>query len=57
MPARKTAEPAEQAARDRFLAEVRKGGFVNDYEGIRISSTGRRFRIRRRQLESEHVPK
>lgn len=42
---RKTAEPMEQAARDRFLAEVRKNGFVENYEGIRISSTGRRFRI------------
>ena len=45
-PARNTAEPMEQAVRDRFLAEVRKNGFVEDYQGIRISSTGRRFRIR-----------
>ncbi len=44
--ARKTAEPMEQEDRDRFLAEVRKNGFVTDYSGIRISSTGRRFRIR-----------
>ena len=46
MPARKTAEPVEQADRARFLAEVRKEGFVKDYAGIRISSAGRRFRIR-----------
>ncbi len=45
-PARNTAEPMEQADRDRFLAEVRTNGFVENYSGIRISSTGRRFRIR-----------
>lgn len=45
-PARATAEPLEQAARDRFLAEVRQNGFIRDYEGVRISSSGRRFRIR-----------
>ncbi len=44
-PARQTAEPMEQPARDRFLAEVRKNGFVEDYRGVRISSTGRRFLI------------
>ena len=45
--ARKTAEPMEQAARERFLAEVRKNGYVEDYSGVRVSSTGRRFLIRR----------
>lgn len=46
MPARKTAEPMEQAERTQFLARVRQNGFVNDYSGVRISSGGRRFRIR-----------
>ncbi len=46
MPARQTAEPVEQAARDQFLNEVRKNGFISDYSGIRISSTGRRFWIK-----------
>lgn len=46
MPARQTAEPLEQAARDLLLDEVRKNGFISDYSGVRISSTGRRFWIK-----------
>ena len=46
-PARKTAEPMERAARESFLERVRKDGHVEDYAGIRVSNTGRRFRIRR----------
>jgi hypothetical protein len=45
MPGRLTAEPPNQAARDTFLRQVREQGFINNYEGIRISRTGRRFRI------------
>lgn len=46
MPARQTAEPVAQAARDVFLDEVRKNGFISDYSGVRISSGGRRFWIK-----------
>ncbi|MDX2230020.1 MAG: MEKHLA domain-containing protein [Leptolyngbyaceae cyanobacterium bins.349] len=45
-PSRLTAEPMEQADRDRLLQRARETGFIDDYEGIRISRTGRRFRIR-----------
>ncbi len=45
-PGRHTAEPVEREERARFLETVRKQGYVDDYRGIRISSTGRRFEIR-----------
>lgn len=44
-PSRLTAEPVSREARARLLAEVTRNGFIDRYEGIRISSTGRRFRI------------
>jgi hypothetical protein len=44
-PSRQTAEPLHQEKRAAFLNEVRKRGYIENYEGIRISSTGRRFRI------------
>lgn len=47
MPSRYTAEPMEREARERFMAAVRANGYVDDYTGIRISSTGRRFQIQR----------
>ena len=44
-PSRLTAEPVEQAERDRLLAQAQTQGYISDYKGIRISSTGRRFWI------------
>lgn len=46
LPSRYSAEPMEQAARAQFLAEVSTHGFIDHYEGVRISKTGRRFQIR-----------
>lgn len=40
-----TAEVPDQTERARLLARVTADGFVDDYSGIRISKTGRRFRI------------
>lgn len=45
MPSRKTAEPMVQKERDRLLAETTTKGFVNNYSGVRISSTGKRFKM------------
>ena len=45
MPSRLTAESGNREARARLLTEVERNGFVADYEGVRISATGRRFRI------------
>ena len=44
-PSRLTAEPVHRDERARLLARTREHGFVDDYSGIRISKTGRRFRI------------
>ncbi|SFT28000.1 MEKHLA domain-containing protein [Paenibacillus sp. BC26] len=40
-----TAEPMMQEERQRFLEAVAGQGYIDDYNGIRISSSGRRFRI------------
>jgi peroxiredoxin len=45
LPSRLSAEPLERAARARLLDRVRREGFINDYSGVRISSSGRRFEI------------
>lgn len=47
MPSRLSAEPVAQAERARLLARVRDHGFIDDYSGVRISRSGRRFLIRR----------
>ncbi len=44
-PSRYTAEPMEREGRTRLLQQAREKGFIDDYEGIRISSSGRRFQI------------
>jgi len=44
-PSRLTAEAPLREERARLLAEVTAHGFIDDYSGIRISKTGRRFRI------------
>lgn len=45
LPSRKSAEPVSQEERNRLLAEVIAHGCINDYTGVRISATGRRFYI------------
>jgi len=45
LPSRLSAEPLAQEERARLLARVSETGFIDDYSGIRISATGRRFRI------------
>lgn len=44
-PSRLTAEPVSREARARLLAEVSQKGFIDNYKGVRISRTGRRFLI------------
>jgi len=46
-PSRLTAEAPNREERARLLAAVTSHGFIDDYSGIRISKTGRRFRIAR----------
>ena len=45
MPSRLSAEPVDRAERARLLDAVSRRGFIADYEGVRISARGRRFRI------------
>ena len=47
MPSRLSAEAPERAERDRFLARVAAHGYIDDYAGIRVARSGRRFRILR----------
>ena len=45
LPSRKSAEPVNRDERHRLLDRVTRDGFIDDYRGIRISSTGIRFWI------------
>ncbi len=47
LPSRRSAEPLERSERERLLAIVSAKGYIDDYSGVRISATGRRFRIER----------
>ena len=44
-PSRLTAEPMNREERSRMLAQAQNQGYISDYRGIRISSTGKRFLI------------
>ena len=46
-PSRLTAEPVHRDERARMLDITRRQGYIDDYRGIRVSATGRRFRIDR----------
>ncbi|MBM3824325.1 MAG: MEKHLA domain-containing protein [Verrucomicrobia bacterium] len=47
MPSRLTAEAPNRAERARLLERVTRDGYIADYSGVRISKSGRRFRIER----------
>jgi hypothetical protein len=46
-PSRLTAEAPDREERARLLGAVTERGFIDDYSGVRISKTGRRFKISR----------
>jgi len=46
-PSRLTAEAPNRGERGRLLDAVTQRGFIDDYSGVRISRTGRRFKISR----------
>ena len=50
MPSRLTAEPLHQDERQRLLDQTRQQGYVDDYRGVRISRTGKRFMIEKALL-------
>ncbi|OIO72185.1 MAG: MEKHLA domain-containing protein [Zetaproteobacteria bacterium CG_4_9_14_3_um_filter_49_83] len=43
LPSRHSAEPLAREERARLLERVTCNGFVDDYRGVRISATGKRF--------------
>lgn len=45
LPSRLSAEADEQKARADLMARVARDNFVADYSGVRVSASGRRFRI------------
>jgi MEKHLA domain len=42
-PSRLTAEPVNRQEREQMLASAREKGFINNYRGVRISKTKKRF--------------
>ncbi|MCB9950979.1 MAG: MEKHLA domain-containing protein [Planctomycetaceae bacterium] len=44
-PSRLTAEPMHRDERAEMLATTQRQGYIDNYAGIRISSTGKRFKI------------
>lgn len=45
LPSRLSAEPVLQSERGRLLERVAQQGYIDDYSGVRISGSGRRFHI------------
>jgi hypothetical protein len=45
LPSRYSAEPDERDARENLLMTVRRHGYCDDYGGVRVAASGRRFRI------------
>jgi MEKHLA domain len=46
-PSRLTAEPVNQEIRRQMLRQVANQGFIDNYQGVRISNSGQRFMIDR----------
>jgi hypothetical protein len=45
LPSRLSAEADERATREALLRRVTEHGYIDDYQGVRVSAGGRRFRI------------
>lgn len=45
LPSRLSAEAPERGERQRFLEQVAQHGFIDGYSGVRITKSGKRFRI------------
>ncbi|MCP3664339.1 MAG: MEKHLA domain-containing protein [Gammaproteobacteria bacterium] len=46
LPSRKSAEHINRSERSSALAQVENQGYMDNYQGIRVSSSGRHFRIK-----------
>jgi hypothetical protein len=45
LPSRCSAEPLHRAERERLLGSVKERGYSEAYGGVRVSASGKRFRI------------
>lgn len=50
LPSRLSAEPLKQIERERLLTEVKKKGYIDNYQGIRIAKSGKRFSIKNTEV-------
>jgi len=55
-PSRLTAEPVNREERSRMLEQAKTQGYISDYRGIRISSTGKRFLVDQAIIWNIHKP-
>lgn len=46
LPSRYSAEAPAREERERLLARVAAHGFIDDYAGVRVSASGKRFQVR-----------
>lgn len=46
LPSKRSAEAPDQVERTRLLSQVSRQGYVDNYSGVRISKSGRRFMIK-----------
>ena len=56
MPSRFSAEPILQAERTQLLARVTAQGFIDDYSGVRIAKSGKRFLIQQAVVWNVYDP-
>jgi PAS domain-containing protein len=54
LPSRLSAEAPAREERRRLLEQVATRGYIDDYSGVRISKSGRRFRILRATVWNVH---
>ena len=45
LPSRLSAEPTHRDERQRLLDAVTRNGYIDDYAGIRVTASGRRFQV------------
>ncbi|MDH5429893.1 MAG: MEKHLA domain-containing protein [Nitrospirota bacterium] len=55
-PSRLTAEPMNREERARMLEQARTHGLISDYQGVRISRSGKRFLVERATVWNLHKP-
>ena len=55
-PSRLTAEPVNREDRARMLEQAKVQGYISDYRGVRISSTGKRFLVDQAIVWNIHKP-